>query len=89
MLVTLAAVSPLLHDGYVGHGNGFVFLVGVALTFPLSLILLLVDDLLSDVNAFYVTGWPYYITLLELGAGALVNAAAIYTAVVFIERRRR
>ena len=89
LLVTLVAVSSLLQDGYVGHGNGIVFLAAAALTSPLSLILLLVNDLLSDVNAFYVTGWPYYMTLLELGAGALMHAGAIYMFVVFIQRRRR
>ena len=89
VLLTLVAVVPLLLDGYVGHGNGLVFLLAVALTFPLSLILILVDDRLSNVNAFYVTGWPYYRTLLELGAGALMNAAVIYMSVAFIQRRRR
>ncbi|HEU4939133.1 MAG TPA: hypothetical protein VFT39_21945 [Vicinamibacterales bacterium] len=89
LLVMVAAVSPLVQDGYVGHGNGLVYLLAVALTFPLSLILVLANDLLSDVNAFYVTGWPYYLTLLELGVSALVNATAIYMGVVFIQRRRR
>jgi hypothetical protein len=89
LLVMFAAVSSLVQDGYVGHGNGLVFLLAGVLTFPLSLILLLVNDLVSDVNAFYVTGWPYYITLLELGVSALVNATAIYMGVVFIQRRRR
>ena len=89
LLVTLAVVSPLIRDGYIGHGNGVVFLAATALTLPLSLILLLVDDLLSDVNAFYVTGWPYYRMVSELGAGALLNAGVIYITVVFIQRRRR
>jgi hypothetical protein len=87
LLVTLAVVSPLIRDGYIGHGNGVVFFLATALTSPLSLILLLVNDLLSDVNAFYLTGWPYYITLSELGAGALLNAGVIYMAVVFIQRK--
>jgi hypothetical protein len=89
LLVTLAVVSPLSREGYIGHGNGVVFLMAVALTFPLSVILVLVDDLLSDVNAFYMTGWPYYRALSELGAGALLNAGVIYMLVVFIQRRRR
>ena len=89
LLVALAAVMRLLLDGYVGHGNGIVFLLAVALTFPLSLILILVDDRLSNVNAFYATGWPYYRTLLELAGGALVNAAVIYISVVFIQQRQR
>ena len=89
LLITLAVVSPLIREGYIGHGNGVAFLLATALTFPLSVILLLVDDLLSDVNAFYVTGWPYYIALSELGAGALLNAGAIYMVVVFIQRRWR
>jgi hypothetical protein len=64
-----------------------VFLLAAALTSPLSPMLLLANDLLSDVNAFYLTGWPYYMTLSELGAGALLNACGIYMAVVFIQRR--
>lgn len=87
LLVTIAVVSPLIREGYIGHGNGVAFLLATALTSPLSLILLLVDDLLSDVNAFYVTGWRYYMTLSELGAGALSNAGLIYMTVVFIQRR--
>lgn len=89
LLLTLAAVVPLLEDGYVGHGNGLVLLLALALTFPLSPILMLVDDRLSNVNAFYATGLPYYLTLFELGAGALMNAAVIYMGIVFIQRRRQ
>jgi hypothetical protein len=88
LLVTLAVASPLIRDGYIGHGNGVVFLAATALTSPLSFLLQLANDLLSDVNAFYMTGWPYYITLAELGAGALVNAVTIYGIVVFVQRRR-
>ena len=87
VLLTLAVASPLIRDGYIGHGNGFVFLLATALTSPLSLILLLLNDLLSDVNAFYLTGWPYFITLCELGVGALLNAGLIYMGVVLIQRK--
>ena len=86
LLLTLAVVSPLIWDGYIGHGNGLVLLVAAAITFPLSVILLLLNDLLSDVNAFYMTGWPYLLTLCELGAGALLNAGLIYLVVTFIQR---
>src|SRR5690348_12638253 len=88
LLVTLAAVSPLIKEGYIGHGNGIVLLLATALTSPLSLMLFLVDDLVSDANAFYQTGWRYGITLSELGAGALFNAACIYMTVVFVQGRR-
>jgi hypothetical protein len=73
VLLVSAAVSPLIWDGYIGHGNGLMFLVAGALTCPLSVVLLVLDDLLSDVNAFYMTGWPYFRTLGELGAAALLN----------------
>jgi hypothetical protein len=89
LLLTFAAASPLIRDGYIGHGNGLVFLLATALTFPLSLILLLVNDLLSDVNAFYMTGWPYLLTLSELGVGGLLNAGLIYLVVTFIQRKRQ
>jgi hypothetical protein len=87
LLLTVAVASPLIRDGYIGHGNGVVFLLATALTFPLSLIPLLVNDLLSDVNAFYMTGWPYLLTLSELGVGALLNAGLIYLVVTFIQRK--
>jgi hypothetical protein len=89
LLLALAVASPLIRDGYIGHGNGLMFLLATALTSPLSLILLLLNDLLSDVNAFYMTGWPYIITLCELGAGALLNAGLIYLIVAFIQRKWR
>jgi hypothetical protein len=89
LLVTLAAASPLIADGYIGHGNGIVLLFCAALTAPLSLVLFLLNDLLSDANAFYLTGWPYYVTLFELAAGALCNAAVIYMTVGFVQRRRQ
>ncbi len=87
LLLTFVVASPLVRDGYIGHGNGLMFLIAAALTSPLSLILLLLNDLLSDVNAFYMTGWPYLLTLCELGTGALLNASLIYLVVAFIQRK--
>lgn len=86
-VLALVAVSPLIRDGYIGHGNGIVFLLAAALTSPLSAVLLVLNDLLSDVNAFHMTGWPYFITLCELGAGALLNCYLIYRAVGFVQRK--
>lgn len=87
LLLTSAVASPLIWDGYIGHGNGLVFLITAGLTAPLSLILLLLNDLLSNVNAFYMTGWPYLLTLCELALGALFNAGLIYLVVTFIQRK--
>src|SRR5262245_53892947 len=89
LLLAVAAASPLLQAGYVGHGNGLSFLLATALTSPLSVILLLLNDLVSHANAFHMTGWPYVITLAELGAGALLNARLLYLLVAFISRRKR
>jgi hypothetical protein len=86
-VVTLAVASPLVREGYIGHGNGIVFLLATALTSPLSAVLFVLNDLLSDVNAFHMTGWPYFITLCELGAGALLNGYLIYRVVGVVERR--
>jgi hypothetical protein len=88
LLLALAVASPLIREGYIGHGNGPVFLLATALTSPVSLILLLLNDLLSDVNAFHMTGWPYVITLCELGAGAVLNAYVIYVVVARVQRKR-
>jgi len=78
-LLAVAIVgAPLIREGYIGHGNGPVFLIATILTSPLSFILILLNDLLSDVNAFHMTGWPYVITLCELAAGASLNAWLIY-----------
>jgi hypothetical protein len=87
LLLTLAAASPLVQEGYIGHGSGLSFLLATALTFPLSVILLLLNDLFSDVNAFHMTGWPYFITLCELGAGALLNARLLYLLDAFVRRK--
>lgn len=87
LLVALAVASLLIRDGYIGHGNGLAFLLATVLTSPLSLILFLVNDALSDVNAFYMTGWAYLITLCELAAGALLNACSIYVGVAFLQRK--
>lgn len=83
LLLVFAAASPLVRDGYVGHGNGLEFLAATILTFPLSMILFLLNDLIWNVNAFHMTGWPYFLTLCELGAGGLLNAVLIY---VLVER---
>ncbi len=88
VLLALVAVAPLVRDGYIGHGNGPVFLLATALTSPLSAVLLALNDLVSDVNAFHMTGWPYFITLCELGAGALFNGCLIYWVAGFIQRKR-
>jgi hypothetical protein len=87
LLLTAAALSPLVYEGYIGHGNALIFFLAVALTAPLSVILLLLNDLLSDVNAFYMTGWPYFISLCELGAGALLNARLLYLLDAFVRRK--
>ena len=87
LLLALAVSSPLMRDGYIGHGNGLVFLLATALTSPPSLILLLLNDLFSEVNAFHMTGWPYLITMCELGAGAVLNACLIYLVVAFVQRK--
>jgi hypothetical protein len=86
LLVTVAAAAPLVQDGYIGHGNGPYFLLVTTLTCPLSVILFLLNDLFSDVNAFYMTGFPYVLTLCELGAGALLNARLLYWLDAFIRR---
>ena len=41
----------------------------------------------QDVNAFHMTGWPYFITLCELGAGALLNARLLYLLDAFVRRK--
>jgi len=87
LLLTLAAASPLVQEGYIGHGNGLSFLLAMALTFPLSVILFLLNDLFFDVNAFFMTGWPYFITLCELGASALLNARLLYLLDAFVRRK--
>jgi hypothetical protein len=87
LLLTLAAAWPLVQEGYIGHGNGLSVLLVMALTAPLSVILLLLNDLFADWNAFHMTGWPYFITLCELGAGALLNARLLYSLDAFVRRK--
>ena len=87
LLLTLAAASPLVLEGYIGHGNGISLLLATALTSPLSVVLILVTDFLSDVNAFHMTGWPYFLTLGELAAGALLNARLLYWLDGYVRRK--
>jgi hypothetical protein len=87
LLVTLAAASPLVQEGYIGHGNGISFVLTLVLTSPLSWLLMLLNDAVSDVNAFHMTGWPYVITLAELAAGALLNARVLYLVDRFVRRK--
>lgn len=87
VLITLAAASPLVQEGYIGHGNGLSFLLTMALTAPLSVVLFVLDDLLFDWNAFHMTGWPYAITLAQLAAGALLNARLLYLLNAFVRRK--
>jgi hypothetical protein len=87
LLLTVAVASPLIREGYIGHGNGVVFLLATALTSPLNLLLLLLNDFAFDVNAFCMTGWSYLLTLGELGVGALLNAGLTYLVITFIERK--
>lgn len=84
LLIVLAAAFPLLQEGYIGHGNGVAFLLAMALTLPLSYPLFLLNELLPDVNAFYMTGWPYVLTLSELAVAALVNAYVIHRLVAYV-----
>ena len=87
LLLVLAAVLPLLQDGYIGHGNGVLLLLVTTLTLPLSYLFFLLTDLLTDWNAFYMTGWPYFVTLCELGVAAVFNAYVIHNLVAFVRRR--
>ena len=89
VLLASALSSPLLREGYIGHGNGVPFLAATVLTSPLSFALFLLNDLLTETNAFYMTGWPYVITLCQLAAGAVLNARLIYLAVTYARRKRQ
>jgi len=80
LLLVLAVASPLVRDGSIHHGNGLAFLLALALTSPLSFILLHVTDPSGT------TGWSYVIAICELGAGALLNVSLIYVMVAFIRK---
>lgn len=87
LLLAFVSVSPLVWDGFIGHGNGLFLILATALTLPLSLLLFFLVDLVSDVNYFYMIGWPYVIRLCALIAGALFNAKLIYLFVAFLQRK--
>jgi hypothetical protein len=86
LLLTFVSLYPLIQDGYVGHGNGLLFMIAAVLTAPVSVLLLLLTDALFDWNAFYLRGWPHVLLLSELAAGALVNAAVVHRLVAFVHR---
>ena len=83
LLLVVAAASPLIGDGSIHHGNGLAFLLALALTSPVSFILLHVTDPSGQ------TRWSYFMTLGELAAGALLNACVIYLMVAFIRKVTR
>lgn len=87
LLLVLVPVFPLLQEGYIGHGNGVALLLAGALTLPFSYLFLLLNDRFMTANAFYMTGWPYFITLCELGAAALFNAYVIHSLVAYMHRK--
>jgi hypothetical protein len=87
LLLTMAAASPLVQEGYIGHGNGLSFVLALVLTSPLSWLFMLLNDALFEINAFHMTGWPYVMTLGELAAGALLNARFLYLLDAFVRRR--
>ena len=74
-------MSPLVWDGYIGHGNGIMFLAATVLTLPLSTVLFFVNDLFSQANAFYMTGLAYVFTLGELIVAAVFNTYVIHMTI--------
>ena len=81
LAVVSVAMLSLMHDGYVGHGNAIAYMFAIIITSPLSIALIALGSFLYEVNAFYITGWQYCVALLELLAGALLNAVLIYRLV--------
>ena len=51
LLLTIAAASTLVQEGYIGHGNGLSFVLTLMLTTPLSWMLMLLSNALFDLNA--------------------------------------
>lgn len=88
LLLVLSASAPLLIDAAIHHGNGIAYLALVTLTLPLSWVSLRLVDSATGVNAFYITGIHYYLVITVLYVCALINAAAIYTLILFIRRER-
>ena len=87
LLLVLVVSSPLIIDGAIHHGNGIPFLGASFLTLPLSWIAFGVIDSLSDANAFYMVGTPYYLVMGVLVACAVLNAIIIYLLVGIVGRK--
>lgn len=87
LLLVFAAMFPFFQEGYIGHGNGVALLLAGALTLPLSYLFLLLNDRFMNANAFYMTGWPYFITLVELAVAAAFNAYVIHSLVAYMHRK--
>ena len=81
LLLVSAAASPLVQDGSIHHGNGLAFVLTLALTSPLSYVLLLLTDAFEGLRS------SSFMALCELGAGALFNACLIYLSVAFVHRK--
>ena len=87
LLLVLVVSSPLIIDGAIHHGNGISFLGALFPTLPLSWIAFRIIDSLSDANAFYMVGAPYYLAIGVLAACAVVNAIIIYLLVAIVGRK--
>ena len=87
MLLVLVVCSPLIIDGAIHHGNGIAFLGASLLALPLSWIAFRIIDAMSDANAFYMVGAPYYLAMGALAACAVVNAITIYLPVGIVGRK--
>jgi len=88
LLLVLSVSLPLLIDAAIHHGNGIPYLALVTLTLPLSWVSLRLLDLVTDINAFYMTGIHYYLAMSALYFCAFINAAAMYRLILFIRRKR-
>ena len=77
LLLVFAVCIPLAKDVAIHHGNGIAFLAATILTLPLSWLFLWIIDNVTSVNAFYMTGWSYVLTMCVIIGCALFNAGMI------------
>ena len=78
LILVIVSLIPLIKDQAIHHGNGIAFLAAIVLTTPLSWLFFWLIDRATEVNAFYVNGWSFLLSIATLAACALFNAGVIY-----------
>jgi hypothetical protein len=75
--LVFVTMVPLFRDAAIHHGNGIAFLAATVLTSPFSWVFFWIIDKTIQPNAFYLTGWIYFLEMFVLAFCAAFNALVL------------